>query len=104
MRLPESRHFPGARRDHLSGPGAYTPARGVRGVLMRSEPSPDTVESVSEGLSRRHVLGGAGAALAGGLAVGATAGVAAPLAAAANGRTLASGPAGTTAVEFVCRV
>ena len=57
------------------------------------------------GVSRRTVLTGASAALAGGLAAGAAMTVAGASTAAATGaRAVAAGPPGTTVLEFICRI
>jgi hypothetical protein len=54
------------------------------------------------GISRRRVMTGVGAAVAGGLVVGV--GVAAPAGASDSGAQVAAGPAGTTVFEMVCRI
>jgi hypothetical protein len=66
---------------------------------------PVETDASDGGVSRRKVLGGAGAALAGGLVAGAaTSAVAAPLAAATDSGSVAAGGPATTVIEFLCRI
>lgn len=68
---------------------------------MNSDNEAELLEAPN-GISRRRVMTGVGAAVAGGLVTGVA--MAAPALASDGGDQVAAGPAGTTAFEMVCRI
>src|SRR6478609_8813130 len=68
---------------------------------MTSDKDAELLEAPN-GISRRRVMTGVGAAVAGGLVTGV--GMAAPAQASDGGDQVAAGPAGTTVFEMVCRI